>query len=56
MKGTPMQRVAIAWQLLAYLIQRDWWLAPAAAALVLLALFITLAQSSVVAPLLYPLF
>ncbi len=51
-----MQRLTIALGLITYLIRRDWWLAPAALALMALAVFIAVAQSSVIAPLLYPLF
>ena len=51
-----MHHLAITLGLLVYLIRRDWWLAPAAVALTLLAVFIVIAQSSVIAPILYPLF
>lgn len=51
-----MHHLVIAVGLLRYLIRRDWWLAPAAAALTALAVFLVIAQSSVIAPILYPLF
>ncbi len=51
-----MRHLFIAFGLIAYLIHRDWWLAPAALALTALAVFIVIAQSSVIAPILYPLF
>lgn len=51
-----MHHLAIGFGLVRYLIRRDWWLAPAALALVALAIFLVVAQSSVLAPLLYPLF
>ena len=51
-----MHHLVIAFGLLRYLIRRDWWLAPSAVALMLLAVFVVIAQSSVIAPILYPLF
>jgi hypothetical protein len=51
-----MHHLSIACGLVAYLLRRDWWLAPAAVALVALAVFLVVAQSSILAPILYPLF
>jgi hypothetical protein len=53
---TAGKRVGIAGELLFFFMLRRWWMLPVILAVLLMALLIILAQSSALAPFLYPLF
>jgi hypothetical protein len=56
LRGT-VSRLQVLWELAAFLrARRLWWLMPMLAVLLLTAVLLLLSQSSVLAPLLYPLF